>query len=312
MPLRLSRYAKTFIVAGHAIAIEHEAFVESSRSSLSLDGAVVATDGVEKGQPDPLRNHRLTTTLQDGRVLEVEIGPANTWSYGHRATLDGIVVAESHRGKTLGYGPKMKAYLKWAESNNTPEMKARNDAAWKRNWPSLAVDISLGLIFFFVAREYGLVTAAVGGAAAGLALWVAQKITKIDLLGGLALFGIGMSLISAAFAVMFRDDAIVQHRSTIMGLIGASLFLSDGLFARGQKLAKRLARYFAFDVDARRLALGMGGIGVIMALVNVLAVWLLTTDQWLVFTTFLDTPIVIALFMAMLFWVRKGPEARAY
>jgi len=31
-----------------------------------------------------------------------------------------------------------------------------------------------------------------------------------------------------------------------------------------------------------------------------------------VFTTFLDTPIVIALFLAMLLWVRKGPEARAY
>jgi intracellular septation protein A len=312
MPLRLSRYAKTFTVESHKVAIEHEAFVESSRSSLSLDGTEVAADGVEKGQPDPLRNHHLATTLPDGRVLEVEIGPANTWSYGHRATLDGAIVAESHRGKTLGYGPRMQAYLKWAEAQNTPDMKARNEAAWKRNWPSLAVDVSLGLIFFFVAREYGLVTAAVGGAAAGLVLWVAQKVTRIDLLGGLALFGIGMSLISAAFAVVFRDDSIVQHRSTIMGLIGASLFLSDGLFARGQKLAARLARYFAFDVDARRLALGMGGIGVVMALVNVLAVWLLTTDQWLVFTTFLDTPIVIALFLAMLFWVREGPEARAY
>jgi len=88
-----------------------------------------------------------------------------------------------------------------------------------------------------------------------------------------------MSLISAAFAVIFRDDAIVQHRGTIMGVIGAGLFLSDGLFARGQKLAARLARYFVFDVDARRLALGMGTISVVMALMNVVAVRLLTTNQ---------------------------------
>ena len=47
--------------------------------------------------------------------------------------------------------------------------------------PSLATDIVLGLAFFFVAREFGLVTAAVGGAAAGLILWIAQKVTKIDL-----------------------------------------------------------------------------------------------------------------------------------
>ncbi|WP_374274965.1 hypothetical protein [Brevundimonas sp.] len=309
--MRLSRFRKSFPLYGQTLAVEHEAFVESSRSTLKVDGEVVAEDGVEKGQPDPLRNHLLTWARPDGRVLTVEIGPANTWSYGCHARLDGETVFETHPGKALGYGPKMQAYLKWAEANNTPEMKARNEAALKRNWPSLATDIVLGLGFFFVAREFGLVTAAVGGAAAGLILWVAQKLTKIDLLGGLAMFGIVMALLSAAFALIFQDDRIIQHRGTIMGIVGAIPFLIDGLTG-GQRLAARLARYFVFDVDARRLGIGMGILGFASAGMNAAAVALLSQDMWLIFTTFLDIPIALVLFFVMLAWVRKGPEARAY
>ena len=312
MPLRLSRLARSFTLEGLTIAVEHEVFLESSRSSLSADGEIVATDRIEKGDADMMRNHHLVWTRPDGRVLEVEIGPASSWAYGMAARLDGQVVHETHPGRKLAYGPRMKKFGNWAETQNTPDMKARNDAAWKRNWPSLAVDVSLGLIFFVVAREYGLVTAAVGGAGAAAVLWVTQRISKIDLLGGLALFGIAMSLVSAAFALVFQDERIIQHRGTILGVVGAAPFLIDGLILRGQKLAKRLARYFAFDVDAGRLGLGMGLIGLVSAGMNAIAVALLSRDAWLVFTTFIDTPIVIAMFLTMLFWVRKGPEARAY
>lgn len=312
MPFRLSHLAKSFVVDGQTLAVEHEVFVETSRSSLTTDGQILAIDSVEKGDPDALRNHRLVWTRPDGRVLEVEVGPASSWGYGLAARLDGAIVHETHPGRTLGYGPGMKQFSAWTESQNAPDVKARNDAAWKRNWPSLATDISLALVFFFVAREFGLVTAAVGGAAAGLVLWGVQRITKIDLLGGLAVFGIAMSLVSAAFALVFQDERIIQHRGTILGVVGAMPFLADGLFARGQKLAARLARYLTFDVDASRLGLGMGLIGLVMAGTNAMAVALLSRDAWLVFTTFLDTPIVIVLFLVTLLWVRKGPEARAY
>lgn len=312
MPFRLSHLAKSFVVDGQTLAVEHEVFVETSRSSLTTDGQILAIDSVEKGDPDALRNHRLVWTRPDGRVLEVEVGPASSWGYGLAARLDGAIVHETHPGRTLGYGPGMKQFSAWTESQNAPDVKARNDAAWKRNWPSLATDISLALVFFFVAREFGLVTAAVGGAAAGLVLWGVQRITKIDLLGGLAVFGIAMSLVSAAFALVFQDERIIQHRGTILGVVGAMPFLADGLFARGQKLAARLARYLTFDVDASRLGLGMGLIGLVMAGTNAMAVALLSRDAWLVFTTFLDTPIVIVLFLVTLLWVRKGPETRAY
>lgn len=312
MPIRLSRLNRTFTLDGQTLAVEHEVFMDSSRSSLTVDGEVVARDGLAKGDPDLLRNHRLVWTRPDGRRVEVEIGPATTWSYGIAALLEGELVHESHPGKSLGYGPGMQKFIDMAEPGKAAEMQARNQAAWKRNWPSLATDVSLGLIFFFVAREYGLVTAAVGGACAGLALWVVQRITKIDLLGGLAVFGIAMSLVSAAFALIFQDERIIQHRGTILGVIGAVPFLLDGWLTGGQTLAARLARYFAFDVDARRLAIGMGLIGLVSAGMNATAVALLSKDAWLVFTTFLDVPIVMVLFLSTLWWMGKGPDARAY
>lgn len=312
MPLRLTHLKRKFLIDNMNFAVELEVFTETSRSTLSADGVLVASDGVENGQPDPLRNHRLTWVRPDGKVLDVEVGPATTWSYGLIARLDGETVYESHPGRTLGFGPKMQRFSAWAASQNTEENKARNDAAWKRNWPSLATDLSLGLAFFLVAREFGLVQAAVAGAVAGIVLWIVQRITKIDLLGGLAVFGIAMSLISAAFALIFRDDAIIQHRGTILGVLGALPFLADGLFANGQRLAVRLARYLTFAIDARRLGIGMGVIGLVSAGLNALAVALLSQDQWLVFTTFVDTPITILIFLATLLWVRKGPDARHY
>lgn len=311
MSMRLSRLRKSFELDGQVLAILYAVFTDSSRSSLTVDGEVAARDGVEKGRPDPLRNHRLVWTRPDGRVLEVEIGPATTWSYGAHARLDGVTVFETHPGKSLGFGEKMQAYVKWAETQNTPEMQARQKAAWKRNWPSLATDIVLALAFFFVAREFGLVTAAVGGAVAGVVLWVIQKITRIDLLGGLAVFGIVMALASAGFALIFQDDRIIQHRSTIMGIVGAIPFLIDGLTG-GQRLAARMARYFVFDIDARRLGIGMGLVGLAMAALNVAAVALLSQDDWLIFSTFGDVPIAMGLFFAVMFWAKNGPEARTY
>lgn len=312
MPLRLSRFARTFSLDGQTLAVEHEVFVHTSRSSLTVDGSVVATDGVAKEDRDQLRNHRLIWTRPDGQIVEVEIGAATSWSYGLAARLEGAIVYESHPGRSLGYGPKMKRFVDWAETQNTPEQKARNEAAWKRNWPSLATDLTLGLVFFFVAREFGLVTAALGGAAAAVVLWIVQRITKVDLLGGLAVFGIAMSLVSAAFALIVQDERIIQYRGTILGIVGAVPFLADGILAKGQRLAARLARYLQFPVDAGRLGIAMGMIGLASAGMNAVAALVLSQDDWLVFTTFLDVPIIMTLFFGSLLWVRKGPDARAY
>lgn len=308
--MKLAKFRKTFRVDAHAVGVEYDVFMKSTASRLTLDGAVVAEDTTDDG-PEQFRNHRLATTLPDGRALEVEVGPASAWAYGARASVDGQVVFETHPGRPLAYGEGMQRYMKWAESVNTPEEKARQKAAWKRNWPSLAVDVVLGLAFFLVAREFGLVTAAVGGAVAGLVLWGLQKLTRVDLLGGLAMFGIVMGLASAAFALVFQDERIVQMRGTIMGVVGAVPFLIDGLTG-GQRLAARMARYLNFGVDAGRLGIGMGVIGLVMAGLNWAAVEWLSRDAWLVFSTFLDAPIAVVAFFVMILWARKGPDVRTY
>jgi hypothetical protein len=75
---------------------------------------------------------------------------------------------------------------------------------WRRNRVPLAVDIATGCVFFVVAKMTDLTTAALVGAAVGIALVVAQRFVKVDLLGGLAMFSIVMMLISAGLLSSFR------------------------------------------------------------------------------------------------------------
>lgn len=308
-------YRRRFAVEDRHAEALYRVTLKEFETRLLVDGREVDRRVMPSGETGSVDNHFVGATLEDGRRLEVEMGPVSWLTVGAIVRLDGRVIHESHPGRPLGYGPKLKKLNAWAAAQETPEAKARatrSQAAWKRNWPSLATDIALGLAFFFVAREWGLTVAAVGGAIAGLVIWGVQKATRIDLLGGLALFGIVMGLLSAGFALAFRDEAIIQYRSTIIGLVGASLFLADGALTRGRRLAARMARYFAFDMDVQRLAYGMGAISVAMAFANVIAVRLLSEDAWLVYTTFLDTPLAIGLFLLMLNWARRGPNVATW
>ena len=177
---------------------------------------------------------------------------------------------------------------------------------FKRNWPSLAVDIALGFVFFFVAKWTDLTTAALWGAAAGLGLVVVQQFVKnVDLLGGLALFGIVMMLISAGYALVFQDEYLIEMRTTIIGALGAVLYLIDGVLG-GKYLGERTARYFFMpNIVPRRLALAMGGISIIMALLNWGVVKLVSKDVWLYYTTFGDFIIAVVLFSVAIQWVIK-------
>lgn len=179
----------------------------------------------------------------------------------------------------------------------------------KANRTPIAVDISLGLLFFVIGKYVGLTEAALFGAAAGIALMIVQRITRIDLLGGLAGFGIIMLLVSAGFAWFFQDDYWVKQRSTIVGLIAASAFLIDGLLG-GKWLGQALSRYIAYrDIIPARLALSMGGVGLTMAGANWLVATLASTDAWLFYTTFVDILITFLLAFVAIRWSRAGPSA---
>jgi intracellular septation protein A len=174
--------------------------------------------------------------------------------------------------------------------------EARQAEQWRRNKPSLITDLALGALFFVVAKFTDLTTAALAGAAAGLALVVVQRFVKVDLLGGLALFGVVMLLLSAGFSLAFSDDWAVKMKSTALGLLSALLFGVDALFFSGRLLAARLARYMPHaDVDTRRLGIGMAATGLVLALVNYAVARHSSTDIWLYYTSFGDMVVTLAL-----------------
>jgi intracellular septation protein A len=176
------------------------------------------------------------------------------------------------------------------------EMMAKEGAAdgtdfgvWKRNRVAILVDIAMGLIFFVAAKLTDLPTAALIAAGLGIALVIVQRFVTVDLIGGMALFGVVMALLSAGLALAFQDDMAVKMRGVILGTIGAILFLGDGLLLKGRRLGAGMARYIPYsDIDPRRLAIGMGLLSLVMALINLAAAQWLSTDLWLYYTTFGD------------------------
>lgn len=180
--------------------------------------------------------------------------------------------------------------------------EARARAQWNRNKYSLAVDLSLGALFFILAKVTDdLSLSALITAGAGLAVVVVQRFVKIDLLGGLAMFGVFMLLVSAAFSYAFADDWAVKMKSTFLGGFIAMLMFADALFNKGNYFGGRLLRYMPAPIDTRRFSFGMGVLGVIMATVNYLVATYFSKDMWLYYTSFGD----FVLSMVMVFAVLK-------
>lgn len=284
-------------------------------SRLSIDDVLVASDhtliSLSDMSPMAGRQHRLETELEDGSVLHVELGYVTALKVGIRAFLHDRMIYESHPGKEIDYLTKQADKL---ETRNDDEgfqqgmqelrKLGSQKEKFKRNWPSLAVDVALGFIFFFVAKYTDLTTAAIWGAVAGLALVAVQQFVKnVDLLGGLALFGIVMMLISAGYAFVFQDEYLIQMRTSVMGALGAVLYLVDGLLG-GKYLGERTARYlFQPDVVPRRLSIALGLLSIAMALLNWGVVQLVSKEIWLYYTTFGDFIIIVVLFSIAMKWV---------
>jgi intracellular septation protein A len=307
---RLWLYKRPF-----SIGVAHDCWVlvDSRMSGLTsrliVDGEEVATDFTPASGREAIRNHRLTHALPDGRTLEVEAGYINWWSIGIAARVDGTLVHESHKGRRIAYPER------FAKIVSDPR-KADGEAAYdtgklKRNKIPILVDIATGLLFFLVAKITDLKTAALVGAAVGLAIVVVQRFVTVDLVGGMMLFGVFMLLVSAGFAIVFEDEEVIKHRSTIVGLVGAACFLFDGLVLKGRKLGAGIDRYMAYtDLDLRRLSIGMGLTGLVMAGGNSLVAWAFSTDFWLLYTTFLDIPVSMGLVLWTISWARKGGGTR--
>ncbi len=291
------------------LGLEHECtvLIDSRMSGMwslfFVDGTLAAQDFTPVSGPAAVRNHRLVATLPDGRLLEVEAGYISWVNTGIAARIDGALVHESHPGKRIAF-PERAA--KAIAEQNADGQSSYDPGKLKRNKVPILVDIATGLLFFIVAKLTDLKTAALVGAAVGLGLVVVQRFVSVDLIGGLALFGVFLLLVSAGFAILFDDEEVIKQRSTIVGLIGAACFLFDGLVLKGRKLGAGLNRYLAYtDVNERRLAIGMGVTGLVMAGGNWVVAKLFSTDSWLFYTTFLDIPLSMALVLGAISWARR-------
>lgn len=272
-------------------------------SVLFLDKREVASDWTPSFGTGATRNHRLAARLDDGRTISVEAGYISLWSVGIAVDLDGARIHESHPGRVIAYPASARPF---AEAKTASGAPTYDYGKLSRNRTPIIVDIATGLLFFAVAKQTDLTTAALVGAAVGVALLVIQRFTKVDLLGGLALFGIVMMLISAGFAWYFADEDFIKQRSTIIGLIGAACFLTDGLF-RGRFLGERVSRYIIYsDIIPGRLSTGIGLCGIAMAGINYLVAKYLPSDVWLFYTTFGDTIVGMSVLFLILGWARGG------
>jgi intracellular septation protein A len=312
--MKIWTYNRPFTVEGiEGVVVNVATLAGELISTLRIGGHVVATDRFSPHGAKAIRNNLLRHTASDGRVIEVESGYVGWWTTHIAVRIDGRLVFESKPGATIAW-PAM--FGKMAEKNAamTPEEEATQKAEetrqreqFKRNKPSLFFDIFIALLFFVVAKFTNLSTAALVSAGAGIIGWIVQRITKIDLMGGLATFGIVMSLVTAGYALAFQDEEMVKMRSTILGTLTALLFLTDGLFG-GRFLGKRLVRFMPHpDTHPGRLAIGLGTVGLIMASLNYGIAKVFSTDVWLFYTTFGDTFLALALaFGAIKFAMPRG------
>ncbi len=246
--------------------------------------------------------HSLEFNDQPSKVT-VSVGYYSMWNVGIEVREGGELIHASHPEHDVYYAENKIAKLNAsAKAMETNEKAKQQSEKWQKNKHSIFADIGLGAAFFIVAKVTGdLTTAAFVGVALGLALVVIQRFVKVDLLGGFAVFGTVMLLISAGLSLAFQSEYFVQLKGTIMGLLSASVLLTDGIFRKGRYFGSRFERYLSSPVDHQYFVVGLALIGIVMAGINYGAATYLTEDNWLTYNTFFDTPVYLIMFF-LLIW----------
>jgi intracellular septation protein A len=244
-------------------------------------------------------------TGPDNTQVSVEVGYVNWRSVGIAVSCDNQLHYESHPGRDIRYAEKSRLFA--GMPTQSPDAAREAKERWDHNKYSVFADVGLGIVFFLVGKLTGdLTLAALVGAAMGLGLVAVQRFVTVDLLGGFAIFGTVMLVVSAVFSLLFQSEMMVQMKGTVLGIGTALLFFGDGLLRRGAYFGERMQRYMPAPISTARMATGLGTIGLFMAALNYAIVRLFDEDAWLTYTTFIDTPISIALAYAVYFWARAG------
>lgn len=312
--MRVWTYIRPFEYRGLDCVVEVTLTLKETISRLFVDNELVDEQSLAYSAGAITFVHPLPSV--SSQTARVKAGYYNWWNIGIAVIEEGGIVYESHPGRDVHYGEALAKKMLGldAESGDSAAAKMRsmaeiNQNKWQRNKYSVYADLALGALFFIVGKVTGdLALAAIVGAGGGLALVVAQRFVKVDLLGGFAVFGTIMLLISAAFSLVLQDDYWVQMKSTILGLFTASIFMADGLLRRGSYFGARIERYMPLPLHHDRIAVGMSLTGIIMAGANYLVAENFSEDFWLTWTTFLDLPVGMALFYSVVYWARKKTD----
>ena len=325
--MRIWTYIRPFSYRGEDYVVELAAHLTRNVSRLWRGDELLDEQSVQHMDGIQTTVHALPADA--GEDTRVEVGYVNWWSVGIVVLQGEDTLYETHPGKNvrvlegLLQDTAMSSMTSQADSCHEPEtgpdkaagsdfslaqMVESNQSKWERNKYSIYADMALGALFFLVGKfTEDLALAAIIGAAAGLALVVVQRFVKVDLLGGFAVFGTIMLLISAGFSLALQDDYWVQMKSTVLGIFTASLFMIDGVVRQGAYFGARIERYMPMPLHHGRIATGISLTGLVMAYGNYLVAENFSEDFWLTYTTFLDIPVSMAMFYAVVYWARKKP-----
>ena len=311
--MRVWTYIRPFEYAGLDCVVEVTLTLKETISRLFVDNELVDEQSLAYSAGATTFVHPLPSV--SGQTAQVKSGYYNWWNIGIAVSEGEDIVYESHPGRDVHHGEALVKKMVGldAEAGDSAAAKMRsmaeiNQNKWQRNKYSVYADLALGALFFIVGKVTGdLALAAIVGAGGGLALVVAQRFVKVDLLGGFAVFDTIMLLISAAFSLALQDDYWVQMKSTILGLFTASIFMADGLLRWGSYFGARIERYMPLPLHHDRIAVGMSLTGIIMAGANYWVAETFSEDFWLTWTTFLDLPVGMVLFYSVVYWARKKP-----
>lgn len=308
--MRLWTFKRPFHYDGNNYEVRYSFSLKTYTSELFYNGTLVDKcshlfDGdfkvvVHKFQPTSQENNQT-------KELLVSVGYFSWLNVGIEVREGSNLIYESHPGRDIHFATKKLKNL--GVSHNSLEandQRKLQSEKWQKNKPSIFADIGTGAAFFIVAKVTGdLTIAAFTGVFLGLALVVAQRFVKVDLLGGFAVFGTIMLLISAIFSIAFQSEYLVQLKGTFMGLLSASALIIDGVFNKGGYFGARFERYLNSPIQHRYFVLGLALIGLCMAGLNYSVASQLTEDQWLTYDTFVETPIYLVMFFILVWRAGK-------
>ncbi|MDO6489258.1 hypothetical protein Q4503_16305 [Colwellia sp. 6_MG-2023] len=314
MTMRLWTFKRPFHYDGNNYEVRYSFSLKTYTSELFYNGTLVDKcshlfDGdfkvvVHKFQPTNQANNQ---TNNQAKELQVSVGYFSWLNVGIEVREGSNLIYESHPGRDIHFATKKLKNL--GVSHNSLEVNDQRklqSEKWQKNKPSIFADIGTGAAFFIVAKVTGdLTIAAFTGVVLGLALVVAQRFVKVDLLGGFAVFGTIMLLISAIFSIAFQSEYLVQLKGTFMGLLSASALIIDGVFNKGGYFGARFERYLNSPIQHRYFVLGLALIGLCMAGLNYSVASQLSEDQWLTYDTFVETPIYLVMFFILVWRAGK-------